>query len=514
MADYDAAARALADRYRFEREVGMGGMATVFLATDLRHSRDVAVKLLKPELSSAIGTERFLREIRITARLNHPHILPLIDSGEADALLFYVTPYVAGGSLRQRLVRESRLSVETTIEIVRQVGSALDYAHRENIVHRDVKPENILFSEGHAIVADFGIGRAISSAGAENLTRSGFPLGTPGYMSPEQAAGRLDADGATDVFGLGCATYEMLVGETPEFWPTDESRRVGRFLDASDQHRERLDTLPGRVEQALVGALAIRPSDRFATAAAFADALDTAHSERPRYSNTQVDALLERAAAIDATADDDDTNLTIGAVEQAAAQVGIRPTHVRQAAAEVVGPRSASPPQRYQPRPETFVVQERKIAIERELQGEIGSDRFEALVTTIHNALGLWGHASIMGRTLTWSPAAQGSSGRNILVTVTPREGRTVLHIEERLDVAGGKPYLIPPAAALGGLFVLGTVAALGAPDGAALVPALFGAGGSAWLAERGLTFNTAMDRQPELDRLADTLVDLLEPGT
>ena len=185
---------ALAGRYEPLREIGRGGMATVYLATDLRHNRDVAVKVLKPDLRASIGVDRFLREIAIAAKLNHPHILPLLDSGDSDGVLHYVMPYVEGETLRGWINREGRLKLASATRIVRETADALDYAHRQGVVHRDIKPENILLSDGHAVVADFGIAKAIFSAVEGNLTRTGFPIGTPGYMSPEQAAGRADLE--------------------------------------------------------------------------------------------------------------------------------------------------------------------------------------------------------------------------------------------------------------------------------------------------------------------------------
>jgi serine/threonine-protein kinase len=205
----------LADRYRLERKLGSGGMATVYLAHDLRHDRDVAIKVLHPDLGAALGSERFLAEIRTTARLQHPHILPLLDSGEADGLLYYVMPYVGGESLRERLARERQLPIDDAVRIAREVADALGEAHAHGIVHRDIKPENILLHGGHALVADFGIALAVQSAGGQRMTQTGLSLGTPQYMSPEQAMGDRAIDARSDVYALGAVTYEMLVGDPP-----------------------------------------------------------------------------------------------------------------------------------------------------------------------------------------------------------------------------------------------------------------------------------------------------------
>src|SRR5438876_3142220 len=206
---------ALADRYRIEGEIGAGGMATVYLAQDLRHDRKVALKLLRPELSAVIGAERFLAEIKLTANLQHPHILPLFDSGEADSYLFYVMPFVEGESLRGRLTREKQLPVTDAIRIATEVASALDYAHRHGVVHRDIKPENILLHDGQALVADFGIALAASKAGGSRMTETGMSLGTPHYMSPEQAMGEREITARSDVYALGAVLYEMLTAEPP-----------------------------------------------------------------------------------------------------------------------------------------------------------------------------------------------------------------------------------------------------------------------------------------------------------
>jgi serine/threonine-protein kinase len=264
---------ALADRYAVERELGSGGMAIVYLAEDLKHHRKVAVKVLRPELSAALGPERFLREIEIEARLTHPHILPLYDSGEAGGFLYYVMPYIEGESLRDRLDREKQLPVEDALEITRDIAAALSHAHSHDVIHRDIKPENILLSGGEAVVADFGIARAVTEAGGEKLTGTGVSIGTPAYMSPEQATGSEDLDGRSDVYSLGCVLYEMLAGEAPFTGPTVESI-VHQHLTASPAFvTARRPTVPAEVAEALEKALAKTPADRFSMATEFADAL-------------------------------------------------------------------------------------------------------------------------------------------------------------------------------------------------------------------------------------------------
>src|SRR3954447_9977728 len=208
-------AAALADRYRIERELGQGGMATVYLAQDLRHHRQVAIKLMRPELSAVIGAERFLSEIRTTANLQHPHILPLFDSGEADGVLYYAMPFVEGESLRDRLTREKQLPVGDAIRIASEVAGGLDHAPRRGVIHRDIKPENILLHDGSALVADFGIALAASKAGGTRITETGMSLGTPHYRSPEQAMGEREITARSDVYALGAVLYEMLTGEPP-----------------------------------------------------------------------------------------------------------------------------------------------------------------------------------------------------------------------------------------------------------------------------------------------------------
>jgi len=265
---------ALAERYAVERELGRGGMATVFLAEDLKHHRPVAIKVLHQELAAALGAERFLREIETAARLQHPHILPLYDSGRADGFLFYVMPYVEGESLRDRLEREKQLSLEDALKITAEVAGALAYAHSHGVVHRDIKPENIMLSGGTAVVADFGIARAVSAAGAgQHLTQTGTVIGTPAYMSPEQATGSEEIDGRSDQYSLACVTYEMLVGEPPFTGPNPQAVMARHSLDNVSPPSIVRATIPDAVEDAILRALAKTPADRFPTAALFAEAL-------------------------------------------------------------------------------------------------------------------------------------------------------------------------------------------------------------------------------------------------
>ncbi len=267
---------ALADRYRIEQEIGSGGMATVYLAEDLKHGRQVALKLLRPELGAVLGGERFLREIHIAAGLNHLHILALHDSGEVEGLFYYVMPYVAGESLRQRLERQTQLSIEEAIEISRQVATALDYAHRQGVVHRDIKPENILLQEGEAVVADFGIARALRVAGGERLTETGLSLGTPYYMSPEQASGSAELDGRSDIYSLACVLYEMLAGDPPFTGPTAPAIIARQLVDPVPSLRTIRPTVPEELERAIEKALAKVPADRYDTAGAFVEAAGAA----------------------------------------------------------------------------------------------------------------------------------------------------------------------------------------------------------------------------------------------
>jgi serine/threonine-protein kinase len=263
----------LASRYRILRELGQGGMAKVFLAHDLKYEREVAVKVLRPDLAAEVGAVRFLQEIQIAARLHHPHILPLYDSDQADGLLYYVMPYVKGESLRQRLLREKQLPVDTALLIAREVADALSYAHSVNVVHRDIKPGNILLDAGHAVVADFGIARAIGEA--QSLTTKGQVIGTPSYMSPEQIEGAELIDGRSDIYSLGAVLFEMLVGQPPFRGSTVTAIIANRLSGPAPSPRAYRDLVPEAVDSAVRKAMATLPADRFQTAAQFAEALGT-----------------------------------------------------------------------------------------------------------------------------------------------------------------------------------------------------------------------------------------------
>jgi serine/threonine-protein kinase len=302
------AGRSLGEQYRIERELGHGGMATVYLARDVRHDRDVAVKILRPELAQSLGRERFLREIRLAARLSHPHILPLFDSGEMDGRLYYVMPNVEGRSLRDRLDAERQLPVAEAVRITCEIADALDHAHRHGIVHRDVKPENVMLQDGHVLVADFGIGKALAASSGQRhersksamdlsssaLTEAGLSVGTPAYMSPEQAVGE-DVDGRSDIYSLGCVLYEMLVGEPPFTGPNVQAVIAKRFVQTPADVAALRQGVPRHVARALQRALARTPIDRPETAAELIAALrepEIALPATPNVAPTQSIAVL------------------------------------------------------------------------------------------------------------------------------------------------------------------------------------------------------------------------------
>jgi serine/threonine-protein kinase len=281
---------ALAGRYTIEREIGHGGMAVVYLALDLRHDRVVALKVLLPRIAEVLGAERFLREIRVAARLHHPHLLPLYDSGEAEGLLYYVMPYVEGGSLRDRLGRDRQMPLLVALQLAREVADALECAHRQSVVHRDIKPENILLDEGHAIVADFGVARAITAAADSDLTQAGMLVGTPAYMSPEQA-NALPLDGRSDIYALGCVLYEMLAGRPPFAGTSPLALIAQRLTSAAPTLRAAGATVPAAVEALVSRTLAQSPDDRYQTAADLVAEL--ASTERALVQTTPIPAVTQ-----------------------------------------------------------------------------------------------------------------------------------------------------------------------------------------------------------------------------
>lgn len=495
----------LADRYRLQEEIGRGGMATVYLAHDEKHRRDVAVKVLRADLSASLGPDRFLREIEIAAQLQHPHILMLIDSGHKDDLLYYVMPLAEGGSLRDRLMQKRRCSTEEAISVVRPVADALTYAHRQGVVHRDIKPENILFSQNHPVVSDFGIAKAVT-AGTDRLTRTGFPVGTPGYMSPEQAMASVDLDPTTDVFSLGVVFYEMVIGDIPAMWVADESVAVLRFLDAPDEHRRRLDRLSGTVEQALVKALALRREHRFESPNAFVGALMD-QTDR-RYATAEANAIIRRAANMEVErAPTESHALSLGGLQQIGAEVGIPPEQVRRAALAVdTAPNNA--PRGWG----RLLGANTRIHVERVVDGELPEIEFPALVEEIRTTLGAIGTVNAFGQAVTWHTApSSGQMGREIHVMIAVRRGETRIRLEERLTQLAGGLF----GGLLGGGGGAGGAVAGAALGEAGLVLAAIGAAigvvGGVYGLARGIFTVSANNRRKQLERLADRLVEMAE---
>jgi serine/threonine-protein kinase len=282
----DRLASALADRYHLERELGQGGMATVYLAQDLRHDRKVAIKVLRPDLAAVLGAERFVTEIKTTASLQHPHILPLFESGTADGFLFYVMPFVEGETLRGKLDRERQLGIDVAVRIAREVADALDYAHRHGVIHRDIKPENILLHDGRATVTDFGIALAVSAAAGGRMTETGLSLGTPQYMSPEQATAEREITGRSDIYSLGCVLYEMLTGNPPHVGATAQQTIRKIVTEEAAAVTKLRKAVPPHVADAVAQALEKLPADRFDSARAFSEALAGTGTVAARRSTT------------------------------------------------------------------------------------------------------------------------------------------------------------------------------------------------------------------------------------
>src|SRR5678816_3883541 len=313
---------ALSGSYSIDRELGRGGMATVYLAQDSKHDRVVALKVLHPDLAASLGPERFLREIKLAARLNHPHILPLYDSGETQGFLYYVMPYVEGESLRERLEREKQIPIAEAVHHAKAIASALDYAHRQNIVHRDIKPENLMLYEGEAMVMDFGIAKAVSAAGSETLTQTGMMVGTPAYVSPEQAAGETQLDGRSDQYSLACVLFEMLAGQRPFTGPTAQAILAKRFTEAPRHIRELRGSVPENVERALLKAMSSDASSRYNTTALFSLALNTSSLDTPTESQTMPQHTGSAAKSVavlpfaNMSADPDNEYFTDGMAEE------------------------------------------------------------------------------------------------------------------------------------------------------------------------------------------------------
>ncbi len=307
--------QSLAGRYRFDREIGRGGMATVYLAEDLKHGRQVAIKVLKPELTQSLGVERFLREIGIAARLSHPHLVPLLDSGEAGGILYYVSTYVTGGSLRDRLLREPRLPVADAIRIATEVGDGLQYAHRAGFVHRDVKPENILFVDDHAVLTDFGVARACTSRAGDLLTGAGFAVGTPEYMSPEQAAGEQDLQVSSDIYSLACVLFEMLTGEPPFRGDSAHTTIARHIAEPPRLVRVLRPDAPLAVEQAIARALSKDPAARFTEVGEFSAALRREDPARTRLPSTATH-LLAVLPLVNATPDPGNEYISDGITDE------------------------------------------------------------------------------------------------------------------------------------------------------------------------------------------------------
>jgi serine/threonine protein kinase/Tfp pilus assembly protein PilF len=289
---------ALSQSYTIDRELGRGGMATVYLAQDSKHDRVVALKVLHPDLAASLGPDRFLREIKLAARLNHPHILPLFDSGTADGLLYYVMPYVEGESLRERLDRDRQIPITEAIQLAQGISSALDYAHRQNIVHRDVKPENVMLYEGMPMVMDFGIAKAVSAAGTETLTQTGMMIGTPAYVSPEQAAGETNLDGRSDQYSLACMLYEMITGERPFNGNTPQSIMAKRFTESPPTLQSVKASVPSSVDWAVSKAMSMDASQRFSTSALFAQALVSGQLSTPTDTGTLPKTAVSAAKSV------------------------------------------------------------------------------------------------------------------------------------------------------------------------------------------------------------------------
>ena len=487
---------ALSGRYELEEVVGRGGMATVYRAHDPKHGRRVAVKVLRDDVGEAIGPERFLREIEIAARLTHPNILPLYDSGDAGGQLYYVMPFIEDETLRGLLSRVRLMDTDGAVEIVRRVADALDYAHGAGIVHRDIKPENILLPGGQPVVADFGIAKAASGATGPGLTRTGFALGTPGYMSPEQAAGMVDLGPATDVYALGVVAYEMLVGEVPRSWVTPDFLAQGRFLDAAPQHRTQLDRLPPGIERALLRALALRPEGRYPTTGDFAAALAA-----PETLSQPVRSWP------------DDFASDVPAVRETP-----HPSTSRTSAAKLAPHETES----------GILGAPTTVVADRVVQAEVPSEALDDLVEEVRVAFRAVGHSSSTDRGIIWTARRPKESGSSlsldnmfnnddempdVLARVSVRHGRTRIHLEHRLGhIAGGVFGGVWGGGGGGGLGVIFGVGlgALGLPVALVFAGAFLWVG-STYSLSRSIYRSVVRAKQNALETLADRLAEQCE---
>jgi serine/threonine protein kinase len=504
---------AIHDRYVVEREIGAGGMATVHLARDVRHNRYVAVKVLKPELAASLGAERFLKEIEIAARLTHPHIIPLHDSGEAAGFLYFVMPFIDGESLRTRLLRETCLDTAAALTIVEDVGDALSYAHRQGILHRDIKPENILFSEGHSMVADFGIARAVSTAGGANITQTGLALGTPGYMSPEQAAGERDLDARTDVYSLGCVLYEMLLGEPPSMFQSDESLKLGRFTDLPERLQTRVRELGAPIERALVRALALRASDRFESVDAFLQALRAKQGVVRRYSDSEVEAIVRQAADEQLAHPTPEEGLSLKTVQQIADDVGISPQRVERAA------RKLELRGRDQPPTESgagvfWLGSPTVIEWESVVDGEVTEDVYDEIVDEVQATLSTEGKIDTLGKSLTWrteKPAL--GKARAVQVRVTSRGRQTRIQVQERLGELAWTTFATTWGIGAGGIAVL---LSLVGPEFGWTVAGLATAGwaGGMYVLSRKIFSYISRKKRIDLQQLSDRIAEIAAEST
>ena len=508
-------ARALGERYELRDLLGRGGMATVYMAYDRKHHREVALKVMRQDIAATIGAERFLKEIQIVARMVHPHILSLHDSGESEGFIYYVMPFMDGGSLRDRIGRDRKMPAERAIAIAEPIADALAYAHQCGVLHRDIKPENVLFTRNHPIVADFGIAKAVSTASdGIALTRTGISLGTPGYMSPEQAAGFTDVDERTDVYALAILVYEMIVGEIPGRWVSEDSYREGRFLDLNVAHRPPLAAAGATVEGALVRALALRPDQRTATPGAFIEDLKgVAKAGRRKYRPDEIEAIVNRAAELEVSNPTTSGSMTMGGVEQIARDVGIPAALVRQAERSLSPRPSSREAPLEQPRNNFWAGGPTRALFERVVNGELDERDYSEMVDEIRRCMKEVGQVSQLGRSFSWV-LNKGQSGlRNVEVVISIRPGKTRILVQENFNNLLGAVYGgIGGGMGGGGLGPLMGImfGALGMPGitAAFIVPA--------WLTIVGATARTSYHyavkrREKSLGELADRLANLAQ---